>query len=271
MMFAIPRDGKVYVGTTDTFYSDDPIHPTMSSDDRAYIIKAIQYMFPTVKITEKQVESSWAGIRPLILEDGKDPSEISRKDEIWESPSGLITIAGGKLTGYRKMAETVVDLVSNKLQKKYGPCTTKHLPISGGDVGGSANFESYKSSAASVGIEAGLTTEEAAILARQFGSNALILFKMIKEKNEEAAKYELPLLLWAKIRYAVEFEMAVTPVDVLLRRTGFILFDMNQVKQYKNNVINFMTDFYSWNKEKKLWYAKSLEKEILNATVQIDL
>ncbi len=55
---------------------------------------------------------TWAGIRPLIYEEGKDPSESSRKDEIWEGKSGLLTIAGGKLTGYRHMAQDIVDLVS---------------------------------------------------------------------------------------------------------------------------------------------------------------
>ncbi len=104
MVFAIPRNGKTYVGTTDTFYEGDIAHPKMSTEDRSYLIKAINDMFPDVRIREQDIESSWAGLRPLIYEEGKDPSEISRKDEIWESDSGLITIAGGKLTGYRKMA-----------------------------------------------------------------------------------------------------------------------------------------------------------------------
>ena len=111
MVFAIPRDGKTYAGTTDTFYDQDPINPKMTEQDRNYIIEAIHDMFPSVKITGDDVESSWAGVRPLIYEEGKDPSEISRKDEIWESKSGLITIAGGKLTGYRKMAENVVNRI----------------------------------------------------------------------------------------------------------------------------------------------------------------
>ena len=68
MVFAIPRDGKAYVGTTDTFYSEDPINPRMSEEDRRYILDAIHYMFPSVEVTEKDVESSWAGIRPLIHE-----------------------------------------------------------------------------------------------------------------------------------------------------------------------------------------------------------
>ncbi|MDQ7861848.1 hypothetical protein RCO48_15355 [Peribacillus frigoritolerans] len=58
--------------------------PTVTSEDRAYLLKSIHYMFPEVNITDDDIESSWAGVRPLILEEGKDPSEISRKDEIWE-------------------------------------------------------------------------------------------------------------------------------------------------------------------------------------------
>ena len=58
------------------------------------------------------MESTWAGVRPLIYEDGKNPSEISRKDEVWQSLAGLFTIAGGKLTGYRKMAESIVNTIS---------------------------------------------------------------------------------------------------------------------------------------------------------------
>lgn len=108
------------------------------------MINTINYMFPTVKAKDADIESSWAGVRPLIYEEGKDPSEISRKDEIWVSDSGLITIAGGKLTGYRKMAETVVDKVGKLLAEEgfkadLKPCQTKDIAISGGNVGGSKN------------------------------------------------------------------------------------------------------------------------------------
>src|SRR5690625_549142 len=139
MIFAIPRDGKTYVGTTDTVYNGDIAHPRMTFEDRDYVLKAIKYMFPDVNVTEDDIESSWAGLRPLIHEEGKSPSEISRKDEIFVSESGLISIAGGKLTGYRKMAESIVDLVAKQLGEEgltFGLSKTKHLPISGGDVNG---------------------------------------------------------------------------------------------------------------------------------------
>ena len=94
MVFAVPRDGKTYVGTTDTVFRDDPAQPLISEADRDYVIDAVNGMFPDIQIRAEDVESGWAGIRPLIHEEGKSPSEISRKDEVWVSPSGLITIAG---------------------------------------------------------------------------------------------------------------------------------------------------------------------------------
>src|SRR5690606_10089776 len=93
------------------------------------------------------IESGWSGLRPLIHQEGKDPSEISRKDEVFVSPSGLLSIAGGKLTGYRKMAEAIVDMVNRReLERGEGfvrVCKTKDLPLSGGDVGGSAGFPDF--------------------------------------------------------------------------------------------------------------------------------
>ncbi|MES9684368.1 glycerol-3-phosphate dehydrogenase/oxidase, partial [Gottfriedia acidiceleris] len=171
MVFAIPRDGKTYVGTTDTFFDRDTANPKVSNEDREYILNCVQYMFPTIKLEDTDVESSWAGIRPLIFEEGKDPSEISRKDEIWESSSGLISIAGGKLTGYRKMAETIVDLISKDNENRFKVCQTKTLPISGGDVGGSKGFNYFKKRFSSAGIAIGLSESEYKRLSKIYGSN----------------------------------------------------------------------------------------------------
>ncbi|WP_139125025.1 glycerol-3-phosphate dehydrogenase/oxidase, partial [Bacillus solimangrovi] len=78
MVFAIPRDGKTYVGTTDTTYNDNLAHPRMTIEDKEYVLDAIHFMFPSIRVTEADIESSWTGLRPLIHEEGKDPSEISR-------------------------------------------------------------------------------------------------------------------------------------------------------------------------------------------------
>ncbi|TWD89745.1 homodimeric glycerol 3-phosphate dehydrogenase (quinone) [Neobacillus bataviensis] len=274
MVFAIPRDGKAYVGTTDTFYNEDAVNPNMTVADRRYIINAINYMFPEVKISEKDIESSWAGVRPLIYEEGKSASEISRKDEIWESESGLLTIAGGKLTGYRKMAEIVVDRLVSIFQveesRSFSPCQTKHLPVSGGDVGGSSNFNSYVDKMLKKGEEAGLTKAEAEHLTRMYGSNAAAVFNILEENAADAVKYNLPLPLFAKLIYGIEHEMVVTPIDFFNRRTGAILFDIQTVKKWKKQVLACMAEKLNWTEQVKNNYSLLLEQNLTAAVIPVD-
>ncbi|APH03717.1 glycerol-3-phosphate dehydrogenase/oxidase [Bacillus weihaiensis] len=273
MVFAVPRDGKAYVGTTDTFYDTDISSPKMLAEDRDYILKAIHYMFPNVKVTEKDVESSWAGVRPLIYEEGKDPSEISRKDEIWEGDSGLITIAGGKLTGYRKMAESVVDLVSNRLTEKdstvtYKSSMTKSYPISGGNVGGSKGYPSFLSKKENEASSFGFTTEEGRKLAAMYGSNVEKLFEYGKQYDKEDSK--LSRVVFAQLMYSIENEMVSKPVDFFIRRTGALFFHIDFVREWKEAVIDEMAEKLSWTPEQKQEYTGQLEKEIEDAVVPVD-
>ncbi|MGM0886731.1 MAG: glycerol-3-phosphate dehydrogenase/oxidase [Bacillota bacterium] len=269
MIFAIPRAGKAYVGTTDTFYDGDPAVPTVTSEDRAYLLKSIHYMFPEVNITDDDIESSWAGVRPLILEEGKDPSEISRKDEIWESDSGLITIAGGKLTGYRKMAKTTVDLLAGKLaqqsNKKYPASSTKGMPISGGDVGGSSNFSDYIKQHVQMGVDSGLAVKDAKEILAMYGSNAPVLFDIAKNEGDGGATSGLPKKLFVQLKYAVDHEMAATPVDFFFRRTGTLLFDIDLVQAHKRAVIDYMDGYFGWTESTKMERTNQLEQEILGA------
>lgn len=274
MVFAIPRDGKAYVGTTDTFYNGDMVNPNMTVADRTYIINAINYMFPDVKISEKDIESSWAGVRPLIYEEGKDPSEISRKDEIWESASGLITIAGGKLTGYRKMAEMVVDLLATKFQtedsRDFPTCPTKEMPISGGNVGGSLQFSAYVSGQIDKGLAAGLSREEAEHLARMYGSNVGTVYNLLSQNKEDAQKYQIPSELFAKLVYAIEEEMAATPIDFFNRRTSAILFDIQLVEISRKQVIEYMADKLNWNNQVKKIHSLALEEALFSSVTPVD-
>lgn len=272
MVFAIPRDGKTYVGTTDTFYDQDPVHPKPLPEDIEYILKAIHYMFPTVKVNAEDVESSWAGVRPLIYEEGKSESEISRKDEIWEGETGLITIAGGKLTGYRKMAETVVDLVAKQLQQQYGmsfsECKTKHLPISGGDLGGSSNYTQFVKEKSQEGERHGLSSKEAQYLAGKYGSNVDELFKWVKAHPQSDAQTLSPEV-YAQLMYAIENEMTVKPVDFFIRRTGSLYFNIQWVRKWKEPVINYMGELFNWDDETKRQYAEELEQAINEAAPKL--
>ena len=109
MIFAIPREKDVYIGTTDTTYHGDLDNVPCEDQDEHYLLNAVNFMFPSVNLQSANVIDQWAGLRPLVQDEGKDPTEISRKDEIFISNSGLISMAGGKLTGYRKMAIKAVN------------------------------------------------------------------------------------------------------------------------------------------------------------------
>ncbi|WP_349409836.1 glycerol-3-phosphate dehydrogenase/oxidase [Pseudalkalibacillus sp. SCS-8] len=270
MVFAIPREGKTYVGTTDTTYKADIAHPRMTIEDRDYLLKAIHFMFPDLDVTVDDVESSWAGLRPLIHEEGKDPSEISRRDEIFISDSGLITIAGGKLTGYRKMAESIVDLVSNELKEdghgSYPNCKTKHMPISGGDVGGSKGLPDFVEKKAQEGIELGLDADVAKILARRYGSNIDQVFELMRSSEAE----HMPAYVQAMLDYGIDEEMVSKPVDFFIRRTGALFFDIGWVHQWKNPVIDRMATRFGWTEEEKRKHTAELETHLHDAVVPLD-
>ncbi|MCM3570561.1 glycerol-3-phosphate dehydrogenase/oxidase [Neobacillus mesonae] len=273
MIFAIPREGKTYVGTTDTVYSGDIANPRMTKADRQYVLDAIQFMFPTLHIKEEDIESSWTGLRPLINEEGKSPSEISRKDEIWISDSGLITIAGGKLTGYRKMAEMVVDRLVTLFKeegKTFGSCQTKTLPISGGNIGGSKNFPAFMDEKVKQGVKMGLSREESLKLTKKYGANVDQLYSYITSHSDEAKESGLPLCEFLQIFYAITEEMAVKPIDFFYRRTGALLFDIHWVRQWKEKVNAYMSSVFQWTCEQKETYQKELDRAIYDATTPED-
>lgn len=260
MIFAIPREGKTYIGTTDTFYEGDPIRPDVTAEDRIYLLEAIRYMFPSVNVNESNIESSWSGVRPLIYEDGKDPSDISRKDEIWESETGLLTIAGGKLTGYRKMAEMIVDRVAKWFKEEqfvlFSSSETKYLPISGGDVGGSAKFQAYVQEKTAAGMAKGFSKEEAETLVNKYGSNVDKLFAYKAENNP------LPKVLYAQLMYAIEEEMVYTPADFFIRRISALLFDLETVLHYKEVCTDMLAGHFNWSQTEKEKHIAELEGEI---------
>ncbi|MDN4492695.1 glycerol-3-phosphate dehydrogenase/oxidase [Ureibacillus aquaedulcis] len=267
MLLAIPRDGKTYIGTTDTKYEAALENPKMTKEDIEYILNAMNEMFPSINLVNEHIESSWVGIRPLIYEEAKGMSEISRKDEIWHSDSGLITIAGGKLTGYRKMAELAVNDVIFKLKEinpnaSYQACITKKLPISGGVVGGSKGFSEFKIEMIKKGIELGLAEKQAAMLVNRYGSNIDKLFSKMEDHADHSSGYKFPIFLKAMLQYGIEEEMVVKPTDFFIRRTGYLLFDIEFVRKYKDAVIAYMGDVFNWSSQTKQGYEDDLNELI---------
>ncbi|MCG7342947.1 glycerol-3-phosphate dehydrogenase/oxidase [Sporosarcina sp. ACRSL] len=264
MIFAIPRGNKAYIGTTDTFYDGDLTNPIATEADISYLLEALHYMFPSVKAGRNDIESTWAGVRPLIYEEGKDASEISRKDEIWGSGTGLITIAGGKLTGYRKMAETVVDQVVQRFPTtSFGPCITEHLPLSGGDFESEEQFAAFLNSKSNEAELYGLTKEEGLKLASLYGTNVDHVFTYVSAVSTDTT--ELPAVWKAEVLYAIHHEMAMTPSDFFIRRKGDLFFNMIYAKLYKEAVTDYIGAILSYSAKMKERYLSQLEQQIKEA------
>lgn len=131
-IFAVPRGAFTYLGTTDVFHGAADYWPAPERSDIDYLLRATEKALDTAPIGDDEIVSLWSGVRPLIAQPGKSASEVSRKDEIWTSPGGLVSIAGGKLSAYRAMAERVVDLVVERLGASAAPCTTAEQALPGG-------------------------------------------------------------------------------------------------------------------------------------------
>lgn len=220
MIFAIPRDNITYVGTTDTVYNESIDNPNCTKADAEYLLKAINYMFPSAGLQVKDIQSTWAGLRPLIHEDGKSTSELSRKDEIMVSSSGLISIAGGKLTGYRLMAEKIVDLAEKKLGKKYGSASTKNFRLSGGEFQDEAEFNAALQQFLQQGERLSIPAGVISGWFYRYGKNAAAVIKGVAELKEVSPE----TLLKAELQYGVENEAVLQLSDFVIRRTGKIFF-----------------------------------------------
>lgn len=273
MVFAIPRNDKTYVGTTDTRFHGNLKNPQVTVKDRDYLLGAIHYMFPTVDLTEEHVESSWAGVRPLIAEEGKDnPDEISRKDEIFISDSGLISMAGGKLTGYRKMAEQAVNTVTKQLKQEegiiYSPSNTEHLPISGGETGGSKGYVAFKAQKIKEGEKIGLPEKEMKLLLQKYGANVDSILSLYADHKESSPDGMDPLV-FAELQYGLSHEMVVKPVDFFIRRTGALFFDIDWVREHKNSVCHYISKCFSLTAEQSKANKEEMEKLLSEAITPV--
>ncbi|MEO2169322.1 MAG: FAD-dependent oxidoreductase, partial [bacterium] len=129
MIFVVPFEDIVWIGTTDTFYPKAVERPEITREDVEYLLDSTNRAWPEAAIVPADVRGAWAGVRPLLHQEGKKPSEVSRKDEVLIEPNGLLSIAGGKLTTYRKMAERVVDAVVERLGPGAKVCRTAKVPL----------------------------------------------------------------------------------------------------------------------------------------------
>ena len=216
-IFLVPWGDRVYIGTTDTDYDGPLDNPTCTPDDIDYLLDAVNAAL-VEPLTRHDVLGTWAGLRPLVRDaKSEKTADLSRRHAVGRSASGVVTVTGGKLTTYRKMAADAVDAAlgalgkSNRIHAKRSH--TKHLALHGAD--GSAALQAP-------GAAARLGTSEAVLdhLVGRYGTDARTLLAMMRAQPALAEPL-VPTLpyLKAEALYAVRYEMATTVDDVLSRRT----------------------------------------------------
>lgn len=255
MMFAIPRMDIVYIGTTDTNYQGDLNHPNVTLSDIEYILKAVNALFPSVNLVSEDIISTWSGLRPLIHEEGKSPSELSRKDEIFVSESGLISIAGGKLTGYRKMADRITELAGEKLTEQFiitkiPPCTTDIQTLTGGDFEKDEAVFQYAQRMYSQYGKITPPLKKIMILTHLYGTQTEKILKNALVFNEKGYSDEKALLC-GELQFCLESEMVVKPEDFLIRRTGRLYFERDTIPSVLPDVIQYFADYFQWDEARK--------------------
>ncbi len=248
-----------YVGTTDTDYSGPLDDPRCTAEDVAYLLEAVN-AWTTADLTPGDVTGTWAGLRPLI-NDARSArtADLSRRHRVITSPNGLVTVTGGKLTTYRRMAADTVDTVKGQLvgsdrrrSERDAPpgipgSPTRRLTLIGGDNGGQPDV--------AVGDRAGhmgLAEEVVAHLAGRYGSETGEVLALC-EADPELAQPLIAGLPYIKAEaiYSVRHEMAVTLSDLLARRTRALILDRTAAVRAAADVAALISTDMGWDADER--------------------
>jgi glycerol-3-phosphate dehydrogenase len=211
-IFALPWYGRALIGTTDNDYDGDIDRVQPGDDDIAYLLDALNEFFGT-ELTRADATGAYAGVRPLISTgDPRKSVDISRKAELYETSSGMLTITGGKLTTWRRMAMQVVDRMVER-EGRIAPCRTDDIPL--GMAAGESELDPPDGIA-----EADLPKGYRELLGFRYGHAGRHVLSLCESRPELAAPIVAgqPDLL-AEVVIAARKEQARSVADVLLRRT----------------------------------------------------
>jgi glycerol-3-phosphate dehydrogenase len=246
--FVLPRGDFTIIGTTDTDYKDDLADPFCNKDDADYLVKSVKYYFPTAELDYDNLLATYAGIRPLVKEKGVSESEVSRKHIIFFNENGLLTISGGKLTTWRKMAEDLFEKASKRdifpdISREEGFSKQMFLiSMSKDDWEKELNNSSVK-----------LDDKVARHLYQQYGRGAPKILELIQADDSLKERIiDENDFIKAEILYVLKYELTPHLIDVFCRRTEMSLFiDHERQEEAARIVADLMGEEYSWNSDRK--------------------
>lgn len=250
VLFMLPYLGKCLVGTTDEESSISE-HPKVTQKEIEYLLRHLKKYFD-LEIKQSDILSSWSGLRPLIVSENINKTkELVREHFITKSPSGLISIAGGKWTTYRKMAQDVIDSITET------PCQTENHKLLGSELEESHLEKKINK------FRLKETTKNH--LLKTYGSLALKVADFTHTYGNEKLhpKYEI---LKAEVYYAIEYEFIKEPLDFLIRRSCLALIDLQATKESLETVSLILKEKFFWNEsvyKEKLTKAKQILESAL--------
>ena len=246
---AMRRGDWVYVGTSDDPYHGDLDKVRATRDEVEELLEMTRSCFPDAALRSDHVEASWAGLRPLILEEGKSTRDMSREDEVWVDPPGLVTVAGGKLTTYRRMAERVLRGAEETMGAPLPPGgATCRVPLPGcpgaPEEEGTAPLHLLE--------KEGVPPEVLERVGWLYGSQ----IHRLLEFGTEDPSWLRPLgsgvpALRGEVRLAVEDEMARTLVDFMDRRSALLLFAPSHGLRGAEEAARIMAGLLGWSDERR--------------------
>ena len=217
IVFLMPHDGYVLIGTTDTNFAGDRDQVAVEPADVAYLLDVINDALPGTALVAGDVAYGFAGLRALPRMAGDaSPSSVSREELIVASPSGMITVAGGKLTTHRAIAEEVVDRLVRDFALPARSCATRTLPLPGARPLGDED-------ASDDSCWHGLPLATRGRLEARYGTRAVLVARLAAEREELAEPLAVGApVIGAEVVFAARYELARTVADFLVRRTAMV-------------------------------------------------
>jgi glycerol-3-phosphate dehydrogenase len=269
VMFAIPWRERTVLGTTDTDFSGTPDDVAADAADVQYLVDSANGVFPGAKLGIEDVIATWAGLRPLIAAPPNvDESDVSREHEVFTRPDGLVIIAGGKLTTYRRMARQAVNETIKLLDQLSESVTvnrvgTKDRPLPGAAGLTATDLEGVAAIGRQLMEDHKLDVDTATHLCGVYGARAHLLAARITEDPAlgERLDRELPYV-WAEVEFAARHDLARTVEDVLARRVPLLLVSRDQGLGVCERVADILAGLLAWQPAQRAQLVDEYRAEV---------
>ncbi len=249
VLFIIPWKRYWVIGTTDTAYHENRREPVADQADIQYVLDHANAVLAT-PLTADDIIGSYAGLRPLLQPGTLDGDEsrstkVSREHTVTEAAPGLVVIAGGKLTSYRKMAEDAVDFALGERGAQARPSVTAETPLQGAD-----GYHALWSGREAIARTSGLSVDHVEDLLDRYGSDISAILASIKERPDLAGELAgAPEYLRAEIAFGVSHEGALHLEDLLARRTRLSYEHRDRGQGAAEEAADLAAELLGWDEE----------------------